>query len=91
MFNKLKQFKDLRDQAKTLQSVLAEEITEVEEKGIKIKINGNLEVLEIKIEEGMANDKVADNMKAAVNEAIKKTQKVMAKKMQEMGGFPGLN
>ena len=30
-------------------------------------------------------------IKDAVNDAIKQTQKLMAKKMQEMGGFPGLN
>ena len=34
MFNKLKQFKDLRDKAKKIQSSLAEEIIENSSKGV---------------------------------------------------------
>lgn len=90
MFNKLKQFKDLRDQAKTMQSALAKESVSIEKKGIKITMNGNMEITELVIPEGLSKDDISKYMKEAVNEAIKKVQKLMATKMQEMGGFSGL-
>lgn len=90
MFSKLKQFRDLRSQAKTLQNALAQESVDVEKSGIKITMNGNMEVTSLTIAGDMEKEKVAIYMKEAVNDIIKKTQKIMAKKMQEMGGFPGL-
>lgn len=90
MFNKLKQIKDLRSQAKKMQNVLADESITVEKNGIKIIINGNLEVTSIEVPEGMSKDSIEKSMKDAINDAIKKTQRVMAQKMQEMGGFPGM-
>ena len=90
MFNKLKQIKDLRSQAKTMQNALAEEIINVDHKGVVIKINGNMEVLSINISE-QAKSNLESNLKDSFNEAIKKTQMAMAKKMQSMGGMPGLS
>ena len=48
MFNKLKQFKDLRSQAKQMQNALAQESIIHENKGVKITINGNMEIIELK-------------------------------------------
>jgi DNA-binding protein YbaB len=90
MFNKLKQFKDLRDQAKSMQNALAQEKVTVDRKGVKITINGNMEVLELTVEEDMKKEYLEGAVKDAINEAIKKVQKVMAMKMREMGGLPGL-
>jgi DNA-binding protein YbaB len=90
MFGKLKQLKDLRSQAKTMQSALSGEKVEVERNGIKLTMNGNMEVMDIKIESEISNEEIARISKDLFNEAIKKTQRIMAKKMQEMGGFPGL-
>ncbi|NCN25290.1 hypothetical protein COT94_04320 [Candidatus Falkowbacteria bacterium CG10_big_fil_rev_8_21_14_0_10_37_14] len=90
MFNKLKQIKDLRNQAKTMQNALAEEIINVNHKGIALKINGNMEVLSISISE-QAKNNLESNLKDCFNEAIKKTQIAMAKKMQSMGNMPGLS
>ena len=89
MFNKLKQIKDLRSQAKTMQSMLAEETITAEKHGIKIVMNGNMEITEIKLPD-TDKSKLESSLPACLNDAIKKTQKIMAKKMQEMGGFPGL-
>ncbi len=89
MFNKLKQLKDLRSQAKTIQNVLSEETIEAEKSGIKIIMNGNMEVQSISINDGIAKESLEGILKSLINDAIKKTQKVMAKKMQEMGGLPG--
>lgn len=91
MFNKLKQFKDLRSQAKTMQNSLAQEIITQERNGSSIKLNGNLEILELSLNSELSTNDQEDNLKKLLNEAIKKAQKVMAKKMQEMGGIPGLS
>ena len=90
MFNKLKQIKDLRSQAKTVQSALSEVIITEERRGVTITINGNMEVSSVKISEDAKNN-LEDNVKQAINEAIKKAQMGMAKKMQEMGSMPGLS
>ncbi|NTW22726.1 YbaB/EbfC family nucleoid-associated protein [Candidatus Falkowbacteria bacterium] len=90
MFNKLKQIKDLRDQAKTMQNALAKESVTVERGGVKVVMNGNLEITSLTIAEGTSKESTEKNVKEAFNEAVKKTQKLMATKLQEMGGFPGL-
>ncbi len=90
MFNKLKQIKDLRSQAKTMQSMLADETVTAEKNGITITMNGNMEITDVKLPENTDNAKLEKSLAACLNDAIKKTQKIMAKKMQEMGGFPGL-
>ena len=90
MFNKLKQFKDLRSQAKSMQDVLAQETITINKKGVKIIMNGNMEIQSIETPEGLNKNSLNNILKEAMNEAIKKTQRIMAQKMQEMGGFPGL-
>lgn len=91
MFNKLKQFKDLRDKAKTVQGALAEEKVSKEKNGVTISLNGNLEILEVSLNENLDKKSQEEAIKSATNDAIKSAQKIMAKKLQEMGGFPGLN
>ncbi len=91
MFNKLKQFKDLRDQAKTMQNALAGESISEEKDGIKISINGNLEITSISLNHEKSPKDQEEALKSCLNQAIKNVQKLMAKKLQEMGGIPGLN
>lgn len=91
MFNKLKKFRDLRSQAKTMQSALAEEKVNEERNGVKVAFNGNLELVELSLNESLSKEEQERALKSCINDAIKKTQKLMAKKMQEMGGFPGLS
>ena len=90
MFNKLKQVKDLRSQAKTMQNALADEAITLEKNGVSLKINGNMNIEEISIKDDLSKENLEKTLKNLFNDAIKKTQRVMAKKMQEMGGFPGL-
>jgi len=90
MFNKLKQIKDLRSQAKAMQNALAGESITVEKSGVKIIMNGNLEVTSLTIAQDLTKENLQSIVKDVVNETIKKTQKLMAQKLQEMGGFPGL-
>ncbi|MDP2708727.1 MAG: YbaB/EbfC family nucleoid-associated protein [bacterium] len=91
MFNKLKQFKDLRNQAKTLQAALAQESVQYEKSGINIAMNGNLEITSLTISPDITREKLPGAVTETVNETIKRAQKVMAKKVQEMGGLSGFN
>lgn len=91
MFNKLKQFKDLRSQAKTMQSALAQESVSEEKNGVKLTINGNMEITELTLNPELGTEAQASAVKSCFNEAIKRAQRLMAKKLQDMGGFPGLS
>ena len=91
MFNKLKHLKDLRSQAKTMQNALAGETVTIEKKGVKIMMNGNMEVTSLTLNNELPKDSLESITKDVINDAVKKTQRLMAQKMQEMGGFPGLN
>lgn len=90
MFNKLKQFKDLRSQAKNLQNSLAEEITSVEKNGIKVEMDGNINIKNINIDSELSGEELSKALTETINGAIKKTQKNMAAKIQQMGGLPGM-
>ncbi len=91
MFSKLKQFKDLRSQAKTMQTALAQESVTEEKNGVKIVLNGNMEILEIKLNGELNKSAQEETLKECFNKALKSAQKLMAKKLQEMGGIPGLS
>lgn len=90
MFNKLKQFKDLRSQAKNIQNTLADETTTVEKNGIKVVMDGNMNITSIDVDNDLNKEELSKALKETVNEAIKKTQKNMAVKVQQMGGLPGM-
>lgn len=91
MFSKLKQFKDIRDKAKSIQSALAEERIEGSAGWGKIKVmmDGNQRVTSISIDPELMNDKakVENTLKEAFNDAIEKVQKVMASKLKDLGGL----
>ncbi len=90
MFGKLKYMKNLRSQAKTMQNTLAQESITVEKSGIKIVMNGNMEIISLSTNENLAKESLEGILTDCFNEAIKKTQRLMAQKMQEMGGLPNL-
>ena len=90
MFNKLKQYKDLRSQAKTMQDSLSEESITMEKKGVKIVMDGNMKVKSMEIQDNLDKKTIEEASIECFNEAVKKTQKIMAQKMQEMGGLSGM-
>lgn len=92
MFNKLKQIKDLRSQAKEMQSALSEIMVVGQAKGgkVMITIDGNQKVQGVKIDEELDRSKVEEGVKDAFNDASKKLQKEMASKMKDMGGLDAL-
>jgi DNA-binding protein YbaB len=85
-FGQLGEIKKMRDQAMAMQRELQSEIVEVSKRGVYVKISGDQKVLEMK-----TNGKSDDDIREAVNEAVKKSQEVAAKKLQSMtGGMGGL-
>ncbi|OGY93696.1 MAG: hypothetical protein A2406_03970 [Candidatus Komeilibacteria bacterium RIFOXYC1_FULL_37_11] len=94
MFNKLKQYNDLRKQANVIKNAMASETIEVSNRAVKIVMDGNQEIKTISISEDfLSKDKKNDlekEIQSAVAEAIKKVQRKMAMKMQEMGGLDNL-
>lgn len=83
--NKLKKLKQLRDQAVKLRKVLAQEEIKVEKDGVVVVITADQKVKNIVVN-GEGNKALVDNL----NKALKKSQKVAAKKMQSMGGLSNL-
>ena len=94
MFNKIKAVKDLRSQAKEMQN----QMSEITDEGsaawgkVKVKIDGNQNVLNVYIDDEMMSDKakLEEAITEAFNDAVKKIQKKMALKMKEMGGLDAL-
>ena len=97
MFSKLKQFKDLRDQAKKIQDVLKDVSVEGQAAWGKIKVtmNGNQEVTAVSIDQELMADKakLESAVKEAYNDTVKKAQRAMAEEMRKSGNLnlPGLN
>lgn len=96
MFSKLKQFKDLRDQGKKLQGALAGESVTVRTFGDKVVMimDGNLQIAGLTIDPEVLKpenkQKLESAIKDAHGDALKKMQRVIAGKMKDLGGFPGM-
>lgn len=85
-FGQLGELKKMRDQAMQIQRQLAAEEITVEKKGITIVITGDQKIQSIS-----TNGKSDKDIAEAVNEAVKKSQEIAAKKLQSMsGGLGGL-
>ena len=80
-FKQLGDIKKMRDQAIQIQRELQGEEVSVSKNGVDIVIAGDQ-----KIKELTTNGKSDNYIKDAINEAIKKSQEVAAKKLSQMGG-----
>ena len=90
MFSKLKQFKDLRHQAKMMQNALAGQTVTVTRGGITAVVNGNMQLTGLTIDDGLAKESMEGMIMECVNEALVKARNMMAAKVREMGGLSGL-
>ena len=82
MFNPLKglgNLQQLQQQAKQMQDELQKEVLTVEKNGVIITIRGDQKILDVEID-GVMENRVAE----AVNDAIKKTQELAARKLMSM-------
>lgn len=99
MFSKLKQYKDLRGQAKTMQNALAEETVYADANHGKVQIvmDGNQHINGVQVDPEYLNPERKSDLEKhladAFNDAVKKSQMAMAKKAKEMGNLnlPGLS
>lgn len=89
MFSKLKQFKDIRDRAKSIQSSLSQERAEGSAGWGKVKatVDGNQRVTSVTIDPSVAIHDAPALVKDAVNDAMEKIQKTLASKMKDLGGL----
>lgn len=89
MANPLKALGDLnnlRKQAKQMQEELAAEVITIERGDIVVKISGDQKIQQFSVQ-GITSQEAID----ILNEAIKKSQELAAKKLQAMtGGLGGL-
>jgi len=96
LLNKLKQFKDLRQQGKKMQDVMSKESVTVRAAGdqVILTMDGNMQITALALGDEFLSpakkEKLQNAIKDAHADAIKKIQRVMASKMQEMGGLEGL-
>lgn len=82
MFNPLKGLGDmqkLQQQARSMQSALQQEEVVVEKNGITVVLRGDQQVKEITVD-GVLENRIAE----AINEAIRKTQELAARKLIEI-------
>ena len=93
MFDKIRQsvgqlgdLKKMRDQAIQIQRQLAQEEIVVDEQGVRVVISGDQKIKDLSVQ-GISNQTLTE----VLNKAIKRSQEVAARKLQEMsGGLSGL-
>lgn len=86
MGQQVSNLKKIRDQAVQMQKQLQAEVIEIEENGIRVVMTGDQKVETVTID-----GKYEERLVKILNDAIKKSQQVAAKKLQEMsGGLKGL-
>lgn len=83
-FSQLGELKKMRDQAMAIQKELQKEELEIEKNGVVVVISGDQKIKMI-----ASNGRSDEDIREAVNEAVKKSQEVAAKKLQQMGGGLG--
>ena len=79
--SQLGDLKKMRDQAIALQRQLAAEEVIVEEQGVRVVITGDQKIKELSVQ-GISNQVLVD----VLNKAIRRSQDLAAKKLQEMSG-----
>ena len=78
-FGALGDLQKLQQQAQKMQAALQQEEVVVEKNGVKVKIRGDQIIESIEVD-GIVENRIAE----AVNEAVKKTQELAAKKLIEI-------
>ena len=98
MAKMLKQAQEMQKQMESVQSELSDIIVDSESGGgmVKVKINGQLEILELKIDdESLKEDKevIEDLIISAVNKGLSKAQATAKEKMNSVTGgmLSGMN
>lgn len=80
MFDKIKQLKQLKE----MHDIISQEKVEIEKEGVRVVINGKLELEEVKINPNLSKEEQEKILKECFNQAIKKVQMNIAQKMSGM-------
>ncbi len=80
VFDQLKQLKQLKD----MQDKLSKEQAVVEREGIRVAVNGKMEIEEITLNLALPKEQQEKTVKDCVNEAMKKVQMSAAQKIFQM-------
>ncbi|HZX49999.1 MAG TPA: YbaB/EbfC family nucleoid-associated protein [Candidatus Paceibacterota bacterium] len=80
MFDKLKQLKEL----KSLQDDLKKESYDIEKNGVRLVMNGGMELEEIRLNPQLSQEQQEQAIMQAYNELIRKVQMAMAQKFRGM-------
>ena len=92
MLGKFKDLYKVQKQAKQIKKELKNIHIEAESEGILVTINGEQEVVSIKLPEVIHDPKkLAENLVKAFNKALKKSQQISADRMKGVMGDMGLN
>jgi len=96
MFDKAKNLYKLQKQAREIKEKLKNTHIEAENEGVAVIINGEQEVIEVRIEDTAMQDKkkLSVNLVSCMNKAVKKSQQIGADLMKDIMGdmnMPGLN
>lgn len=82
MFDKIKKLKQIKD----LQNDLKKEKVEKENNGIKVIINGQLQIQDLNLNSDLDPKEQEETLKNLINSAMKDMQMKAAKRMQGMQG-----
>lgn len=69
----------LQQQARAMQQALQKEEVTVEKNGVKVVMRGDQQIISVEVD-GIVENRIAD----AVNDAVKKTQELAARKLMEI-------
>lgn len=95
MFDKAKNLYKLQKQAREIKEKLKNTHIEAENEGVTVVINGEQEVVEIRLNDDSLSDrnKLQKNLVNCMNKAVKKSQQIGAELMKSVMGdmnIPGL-
>ncbi len=92
MFDKIKDLYKVQKQAKDIKKKLKNIHIEAESDGIIVTINGEQEVISVKIPENLSlsTSKMEEALLKAFNKAIKKSQQIAAENMRSVMGDLGI-
>lgn len=81
-FQQVAEMKKMRDQAMEIQRELQKEEVVVDKSGVRVVITGDQKLKSLE-----SNGRSDEHIVEAINEAVKKSQEVAAKKLSQMGGL----
>ena len=80
MFDQLKQLQQLRE----IKNSLEKERKEVEQEGVKVLVNGKMEIERVELNPDLSKERQEELVKSCFNQAIREIQKEVAQKMMSM-------